>query len=314
MGLELWRGGAGHRADLRRERPGLRKNRRRRHAATYRPAARAGTRRILASGHEALRREPRLQRGGVSRPQPGRVAENAEPHRADRRAWQSAFRRGPRPQGWGAGHCRSGLRQSKDLRRALRGGLAKRHRLRPDATEPVRHFLTLVALLLAGHGTAWPQSVDELQGIIKKREAEIEGLKRRIEKLEEDASRPSDADDDEMNRALERALVQQGGMLLPPGAYELEPQASYAHWDKSRSTLRHETDVALSLRAGLPWDSQIQLRVPYAHVSTSGGSETALGDVDLSASKQFKPEGRSLPSLVGSLSWHARTGKDALDG
>jgi hypothetical protein len=174
--------------------------------------------------------------------------------------------------------------------------------------------LALLAVLSLAPVAGWPQSVDELQRTIKERDAEIQRLQRRIERLEGDASRPSDADDDEMNRALERALIQQGGMLLPPGAYELEPQASYAHWDRSRSTLRHETDVALSLRAGLPWDSQIQLRVPYVHVSTSGGSETAFGDVDLSASKQFKPEGRSLPSLVGSLSWHARTGKDALDG
>jgi hypothetical protein len=178
----------------------------------------------------------------------------------------------------------------------------------------VRRFLTLVGLLLASHGTAWPQGVEEMQRIIRERDAEIEGLKRRIEKLEQDASRPSDADDDDMNRALERALIQQGGMLLPLGAYELEPQASYAHWDKSRSTLRHETDMALSLRAGLPWDSQIQVRIPYVHVSTSAGSETALGDVDLSLSRQFKREGGSLPSLVGSLGWHGRTGKDALNG
>jgi len=178
----------------------------------------------------------------------------------------------------------------------------------------VKRFLALIALLFAGYGTAWSQTTEELQRIIRERDAEIEGLKRRIEKLEEDASKPSDASDDEMNRALERALVQQGGMLLPPGVYELEPQASYAHWDKSRTALRHEGDVALSLRAGLPWDSQIQLRVPYVHVSTSAGSETALGDVDLSLSRQVKREGSLLPSLVGSLGWHGRTGKEAQDG
>jgi hypothetical protein len=51
----------------------------------------------------------------------------------------------------------------------------------------VRRFLTLVGLLLASHGTAWPQSVEEMQRIIRERDAQIEGLKRRIEKLEEDA-------------------------------------------------------------------------------------------------------------------------------
>jgi hypothetical protein len=148
---------------------------------------------------------------------------------------------------------------------------------------------------------------------MKERDAEIQRLQRRIEKLEKDAPAPSDTDE-EMNRALERALVQQGGLLLPRSTYELEPQLSYAHWDKSRGTLRHETDAVLSFRAGLPGELQVQLRVPYVHVSTSAGSEAALGDIDVALSRQFRRESSSLPSLVGSLGWHSRTGKDALDG
>lgn len=177
----------------------------------------------------------------------------------------------------------------------------------------MRRCLALVALLVAGHGAAWSQGIEELQRLLKEREAEIETLKRRLEKSEGDAAKPGDADE-EMNRALERALVQQGGLLLASGTYELEPQISHARWDKSRGTLRHETDVALSLRAGLPWESQFLVRVPYVHVSTSAGSETAPGDIDLALSRQLRREGASLPSLVGSLTWHGRTGKDGLDG
>lgn len=177
----------------------------------------------------------------------------------------------------------------------------------------MRRLLALAVLLAAGPGAAWAQGIDDLQRTIKERDAEIERLQRRIETLEKDPRAPSDADD-EMNRALERALVRQGGLVLPPGTYELEPQISYAHWDKSRSALRHESEAALSFRAGLPWESQVQARVPYVHVSTSAGSETALGDVDLSLSRQFRGERQSLPSLVGSLSWRSRTGRDGFDG
>lgn len=174
--------------------------------------------------------------------------------------------------------------------------------------------LTAFLLLASLPGAVWSQSVDELQRMIKDREAEIQRLQRKIERLEEkDPAAPSDVDD-EMNRALERALVREGGMLLPRGAYELEPQLSYAHWDKSRSALRHETDVSLSLRAGLPWASQFQVRVPYVHLSTAAGSETALGDIDVSLSRQFRGESQSLPSLVGSLAWRSRTGKDGFEG
>jgi hypothetical protein len=177
----------------------------------------------------------------------------------------------------------------------------------------VTRSLALLVVLSLSPLAAWSQSVDELQRAIKERDTEIQRLQGRIEKLEKDAPAPSDADE-EMNRALERALVQQGGLLLPRGTYELEPQLSYAHWDKSRGTLRHETDAALSLRAGLPGELQVQLRVPYVHVSTSAGSEAALGDIDVALSRQFRRESSSLPSLVGSLGWHSRTGKDALDG
>ena len=176
----------------------------------------------------------------------------------------------------------------------------------------MKRLLVLAALSLAGHAAVWAQSSGDLERTLREREAEIERLKRRVESLEEAAAKPADADE-EMNRALERALVQQGGLLLSRGTYELEPQLSYAHWDKSRSTLRHEIDAALSFRAGLPAGLQMQLRVPYVHVSTSAGSETALGDVDWALSRQFRRESALLPSLVGTLAWHARTGKDPFD-
>ncbi len=176
----------------------------------------------------------------------------------------------------------------------------------------MRALLAFAALAVAGHGAGLAQTTIELERLILDRDVEIERLQRRIQMLQEDAAKPADADD-ETNRALERALVQQGALLLPRGTYELEPQLSYAHWDRSRSTLRHEGDAALSFRAGLPMELQLQLRVPYVHVSTAAGSETAPGDIDVALSRQFGRESSSLPGLVGSVGWRARTGKDPFE-
>lgn len=176
----------------------------------------------------------------------------------------------------------------------------------------MRALLAFAVLALAGHGAGLAQTTDELERLILERDVEIERLQRRIRTLQEEVVRPDDAAE-ETNRALERALVQQGALLLPSGTYELEPQLSYAHWDRSRGTLRHEADAALSFRAGLPMELQAQLRVPYVHVSTSAGSEAGLGDVDVALSRQFGRESSSLPGLVGSVGWRTRTGKDAFE-
>jgi hypothetical protein len=121
-------------------------------------------------------------------------------------------------------------------------------------------------------------------------------------------------EDEELDRALERTLVQQGGLLLPSGVYELQPEATYARWDKSRGPLREETGGALTLRAGLPWQSQLQIRLPYLHVATATSSTTALGDASLALSKQLTRERQGWPGIVASLGWSARTGRDGFDG
>lgn len=180
-----------------------------------------------------------------------------------------------------------------------------------------------IAVLLGALGAARAQSVEELKRGIAERDAVILDLKQRIEALEKRVaapleparSAPADAiDDDELARALERTLVQQGGLLLRPGAYELQPEASYAHWDRSRGPLRRLAGMALTLRAGLPWGSQFQLRVPYVQAVSATGSRTAPGDTEISFAKQFLDEAPGRPGLIGSLGWTARTGKDGFDG
>lgn len=182
------------------------------------------------------------------------------------------------------------------------------------------------ALLLGVLGAAHAQSVEELKRAISERDAIILELKQKLEALERGpapraapapgipAPAPTADEDEELSRALERTLVQQGGLLLRKGAYELQPEASYANWDPARGPARYSAGAALSLRAGLPWESQFQLRVPYVHVSTAAGSATALGDIDLSLSKQLLHESRGVPGLIASLGWTSRTGRDGFDG
>lgn len=168
------------------------------------------------------------------------------------------------------------------------------------------------------------QSVEELQRLLKERDATIQQLRERVEALERQATskgaaaaseRPADAaEDEEMSRALERTLVRQGGLVLRPGSYEVEPQLSYSHWDKSRSVFRRVTEAAVAFRAGLSWESQFQMRVPYAHVKTSAGSATDLGDIDFALSRQLTRDAGYWPGLIASLAWVSRTGEDGFDG
>jgi hypothetical protein len=184
--------------------------------------------------------------------------------------------------------------------------------------------IVCLSVLFTFSSVARPQSVGELKVMVEERDATIRELQQRIEALENKKplrsaqpsrpASPTDADDEELDRALERTLVQQGGLVLRRGTYEFEPQLSYSHWDPNRSSFRHELDSAVSLRAGLGWDTQLQVHVPYVNVTTSAGSATSIGDVDLAFSKQFARESQSGPGLVGSIGWVSRTGKNELDG
>jgi hypothetical protein len=172
----------------------------------------------------------------------------------------------------------------------------------------VRRLFFLPALVLTS-GSVSAQSAEDLQRLIRERDAEIERLNRRIDALQKTAAQPPE-DEAETNRALERALVQQGGLLLDRGVYELEPQLVYSHWDKTRSDLRDVVEPALAVRIGVGWQSQLQVRIPYVFASAAGDSGSGFGDLELALSHQLRREGEALPSLVASLGWLSRTGRD----
>jgi hypothetical protein len=145
------------------------------------------------------------------------------------------------------------------------------------------------------------------------------------------------ADRDPQLDALNRVLVEKGGVLLPAWTFEVQPELLYSYKgsnglliverDGARSVAAHDADLdrletAVTARLGLPWRSQAEVRVPYLRVSedTSDGldgesrGQGGLGDVELSLSRQFLREDGRLPDLVGEVRWRVPTGDDPFGG
>jgi hypothetical protein len=150
----------------------------------------------------------------------------------------------------------------------------------------------------------------------------------------QDEAGPGEERVDETLRALERTLVQAGGLLLPKWTYELEPRLEYVYQgsgglrfangvglvnhDVRRDTLTSST----TLRLGLPWESQVDVTVPYvlSQERTSMGSfaeethnGTGLGDIEIGLTRQLLWEGDAVPDLLASVRWKTTTGDSAFD-
>ena len=215
-------------------------------------------------------------------------------------------------------------------------------------------------------------SVEELQRRLNQREKLIDELARRVEALEQKlgtaesaktrprsgdrndmpasstvageaaaaaqvpASGPgapaTQAEEEQANRALERALVREGGLVLPRGTFEIEPAVTYRHRATAGLDIvsvgagpavtrqvgkRDILEPSVAVRAGLPWNSQVGFRMPYLYTRdqlASGGAteETrrsgGWGDPELTWTTQFVREGGGLPGVLGTVSWTAPTG------
>jgi hypothetical protein len=116
-------------------------------------------------------------------------------------------------------------------------------------------------------------------------------------------------DDDELDRALERTLVREGALVLPPWVSELTPQFSYAHWDKVQNPyVRNSYTAALGYRLGLPWGFQVSAGLPYTYSEfRDGTSNSGLGDAGFLLSKELFLESSWTPNLVGSVGWTSPT-------
>jgi hypothetical protein len=139
--------------------------------------------------------------------------------------------------------------------------------------------------------------------------------------------------------ALERALVQSGALLLQPGKFQVVPSLTYQFQQATQpdrlalttsgtvlvtqDLLRASTVQAESLfRAGLPWDSQLEIGIPYAYKTKSTttrvlGSDLAdkivdavgFGDPTIALTKQLTKESEWLPNLFLRGSWNIDLGQ-----
>ena len=184
-------------------------------------------------------------------------------------------------------------------------------------------WLALIALLVSLPVSG--QSVEELNRALVEKEAEVQALRSRIQLLERELSlRPASppaspqdatADEQDLNRALERSLVREGGLVLPPKTFELEPNFVYSHTTVTNFQ-RDAFGPGLTLRAGLPWRSQLELALPYVveHRRSGGVSNHAggIGDLSLTVSHQLLGERPHIPGLIGGLSYQASTGRNTI--
>jgi hypothetical protein len=124
-------------------------------------------------------------------------------------------------------------------------------------------------------------------------------------------------EDEEMERALERTLVREGALVLPPWTFQATPQFSYAHWDKIQDPfISNSYSAALSVAMGLPWTSQIAVTVPYVWDQGRDGNPSSSGfaDVGVLLSKELLVENGPIPNLVGSAGWTSPTSRNSATG
>jgi hypothetical protein len=144
--------------------------------------------------------------------------------------------------------------------------------------------------------------------------------------------------EEDIDRALERTLVQTGVLLLPFGQAEIEPYFSYTREEGDVPVLfadegrvgvgnqevrRNEFVTGQALRVGLPFDSQVELDLPYRYVDQSvvtpvgfgqredeNGTGYGVGDLRIGVAKTLLREnGGWWPDLVARINWDTNTGE-----
>lgn len=145
-------------------------------------------------------------------------------------------------------------------------------------------------------------------------------------------SDPAASASEEGERALERALARQSVFVLRPGVYEVEPGLEYTYRGSNALDIVTQSGVAtvarqnvkedrletrLTLRAGLPHDSHVELRLPYVLLrndrSTAGQFEqtdhrSGAGDLQLGLTRQLAEDRPARPAVLATLNWRAPTG------
>jgi hypothetical protein len=126
-------------------------------------------------------------------------------------------------------------------------------------------------------------------------------------------------------RALERTLTATGALLVPQGYAEVEPAAQYRRSEFTNLVIlgnnRNEYTGSVATRLGLPFESQLDLGVPYVAAQSetvnnfvapqqqvSHATGRSFGDVTVGLSKTLLHEQGWLPDLIGRVGYEIPTG------
>jgi hypothetical protein len=139
--------------------------------------------------------------------------------------------------------------------------------------------------------------------------------------------------------ALDRALIQRGGILLPKWTMEVEHGTTYYNSSSDRISIdgfailpvlvvgdilsqKVRRDIALGTvtsRIGLPKDFQFEVRLPYGYESErrvwadnrqESSHSLGIGDLEVAAIKQIRSESARWPGLLTTVRWKSTTGSD----
>lgn len=144
-----------------------------------------------------------------------------------------------------------------------------------------------------------------------------------------------EVDPDAAERALERVLVQEGALLLPPGKLEVDPAFRYTRQEREGTALfagrfttvdqeSDEFETRLDLRLGLPFETQLEFGVPFVHdkraafvrvpgrppVESRRETATGFGDLSLGVAKTVVREEGWRPDVVARVTWNTGTGAE----
>ena len=148
--------------------------------------------------------------------------------------------------------------------------------------------------------------------------------------------------EEDAERALERSLTRAGALLLSSGVMEIEPSFTYSRLENTSpgsvniggNVFVSETELNvnslttdLALRLGLPWDSQLEIGLPYqwnevesitnvnfVPTDVKRRTESGLGDLRIGFAKTLLREGLWSPDLVGRVTWDTDTGDTGIGG
>jgi hypothetical protein len=134
--------------------------------------------------------------------------------------------------------------------------------------------------------------------------------------------------------AFQRTLIDRGGLLLPPRTIDIQPSLEYLHSSAENIVIdgftlfpvlvvgdivsekvdRSVSQLSTTFRFGLPWKSQLDVRIPYSYheqqVFSADGMETTtsasgFGDMEIGFSREFARSQGPRPDFLWSLRWKA---------